>query len=218
MCLASPTLLTHPSPRGFLPLAISCCEGPRVADHSLLDSWQSSSNAGDELASGAQPLSSWPSPYHSNSNQISPRRREHAVQPPPLTTALNNSQFQGLGLGLGAAYSPAPLSTTSLSSPFTHGQSPVVASPGGLALGSSPMSSRQYNVPYNPQDWGPVGHSSVNPGQQSYPQANNMLRIVPQPRSSGPHSGLIPVLYSMPLSIIVAIDNVGSSSPELKKA
>ncbi|PYI34443.1 hypothetical protein BP00DRAFT_443776 [Aspergillus indologenus CBS 114.80] len=150
--------------------------------------WQSSSNAGDELASGAQPLSSWPDPYHSNSNQISPRRREHAVQPPPLTTALNNSQFQGLGLGLGAAYSPAPPSTTSLSSPFTHGQSPVVASPGGFAPGSSPMSSRQYNVPYNPQDWGPVGHTSVNPGQQTYSQANNMLRIVPQPRSSGPRS------------------------------
>ncbi|RAL17527.1 uncharacterized protein BO97DRAFT_402089 [Aspergillus homomorphus CBS 101889] len=50
------------------------------------------------------------------------------------------------------------------------------------------MSSRQYTVPYNPQDWGPVGNTSINTGQQTYPQANNMLRIVPQPRSSGPHS------------------------------
>ncbi|PYH45297.1 uncharacterized protein BP01DRAFT_356782 [Aspergillus saccharolyticus JOP 1030-1] len=153
-----------------------------------MNSWQSSSNAGDELSSGVQPLSSWPSPYSSASHQVSPRRREHAVQPPPLTTAFSSSQFQGLGLGLGAGYSPTPLSTTSLSSPFTHGQSPVVASPGGVAIGSSPMSSRQYNVPYNPQDWGPVGHTAINTGQQTYPQTNNMLRIVPQPRPLGSHS------------------------------
>lgn len=42
-----------------------------------------------------------------------------------------------------------------------------------------------YNVPYNPQDWGPVGGASA---QVPYPQSNNMLRIVPQQQRT--HSGL----------------------------
>ncbi|KAI9375290.1 hypothetical protein BJX61DRAFT_539951 [Aspergillus egyptiacus] len=107
------------------------------------------------------------------------------MQPPPLNTSLNTQQFHGLGVGLGGGYASTPLSTTSLSSPFT--QSPAVNS-SGAALGSSPMASRQYNVPYNPQDWGPVshGHGSLNVGQQAYQQSGNMLRIVPQHRSVVP--------------------------------
>ncbi|PWY87602.1 hypothetical protein BO70DRAFT_287129 [Aspergillus heteromorphus CBS 117.55] len=50
------------------------------------------------------------------------------------------------------------------------------------------MASRQYSMPYNPQDWAPVGNRSINAGQSPYPQQNNMLRIVSQPRSSGAHS------------------------------
>ncbi|PYH93005.1 hypothetical protein BO71DRAFT_484964 [Aspergillus ellipticus CBS 707.79] len=154
-----------------------------------MNRWRSSSNAGDEPLSSAYPPSGWPTPHTTTSNQPSPSRREHAVQPPPLTTALSGPQFQGLGLALGAGYSSTPLSTTSLSSPFTQGHSPAVASPGGAAIGSSPMASRQYSsMPYNPQDWGPVGNRSINAGQSTYPQPNNMLRIIPQPRSTGAHS------------------------------
>ncbi|KAE8358405.1 hypothetical protein BDV27DRAFT_69836 [Aspergillus caelatus] len=46
------------------------------------------------------------------------------------------------------------------------------------------MASRQYNVPYNPQDWGPVGGS----GQSTYPQTNNMTRIISQSRQAGSHA------------------------------
>ncbi|KAJ5606105.1 hypothetical protein N7510_008886, partial [Penicillium lagena] len=107
----------------------------------------------------------------------SPIRREYAVQPPLLTTALSGSQFQGHGALL------TPLSSTSLSSPFTltQGQSPCVSSPGNTrSASSSSMSSRQaaaYNVPYNPRDWGPAGGASA---QGAYPPMNNMVRIVPQ--------------------------------------
>lgn len=38
-----------------------------------------------------------------------------------------------------------------------------------------------YNVPYNPQDWGPVGGESNN----------DIPRIVPQQSLNGPHSGLL---------------------------
>ena len=110
------------------------------------------------------------------------------MQPPPLTTSFNNPQFQGqgLGVGLGAGYLATPLSTTSLSSPFIH--SPAVNSAGG-PLGSSPMASRQYNAPYNPQDWGPVHNVPINTGQSPYAQSGNMLRVVPQHRYAAPEPG-----------------------------
>ncbi|KAE8372901.1 hypothetical protein BDV26DRAFT_273203 [Aspergillus bertholletiae] len=140
-------------------------------------SWWPPNSVGDE-----QP--SWPTPHASTSNQPSPSRREHALQPPPLTTTLNGPQFHGLGVTLGGNYSSTPLSTTSLSSPFTHGQSPATHTPGGIGVGSSSMASRQYNVPYNPQDWGPVGGS----GQPTYPQTNSMTRVISQSRQTGSHS------------------------------
>lgn len=135
------------------------------------------------LTSGHPSESGWSPTAVNLSNQPSPSRREYAVQPPRLATALSGHQLQGLGVGAG--YASTPLSTTSLSSPFTQGQSPRVPSPGNLA-GSSPMASRQssYNVPYNPRDWGPV-----TGGQSTYPHTNNsMLRVVPQPQH-GSHPG-----------------------------
>ncbi|KAL4976642.1 hypothetical protein BDW66DRAFT_150803 [Aspergillus desertorum] len=120
------------------------------------------------------------------------------MQPPPLTTSFNTHQFQGqgLGVGLGAGYLSTPLSTTSLSSPFT--QSPAVNS-AGTALGSSPMASRQYNAPYNPQDWGPVNNGPMNAGQSPYSQSGNMLRVVSQHRyAAQPELSSPPPPYSPP--------------------
>lgn len=137
---------------------------------------------------------SWPTPHASTSNQPSPSRREHALRPPPLTTTLSGPQFHGLGVALGGNYSSTPLSTTSLSSPFTQGQSPATNISGGVGTGSSSMASRQYNVPYNPQDWGPVGVS----GQSTYPQTNSMTRIISQSRQAGSHAGLLSPFFIFP--------------------
>ncbi|KAJ6089761.1 hypothetical protein N7467_004977 [Penicillium canescens] len=145
-----------------------------------MNSWLGSNHAADE-----QPLSNhypgWSSTAASPSNQQSPGRREHAVQPPLLTTALSGPQYQGLGAGLGLT--PTPLSSTSLSSPFTHGQSPCVPSSiNGRSVSSSSMASRNaYNVPYNPQDWGPPGR----PSAQGYLQPGSMHRVTPQ-RNNNP--------------------------------
>ncbi|KAL2823929.1 hypothetical protein BDW59DRAFT_91191 [Aspergillus cavernicola] len=158
-----------------------------------MNSWRSSSNTGDDPSSSPYSASNgWPTPRTVTSNQPSPSRREYAVQPPPLNTAFNNQQqFHGLGVGLGAGYASTPLSTTSLSSPFTH--SPAVNSSAGTSLGSSPMASRQYNVPYNPQDWGPVSHVPMPASQPTYPQSGNMLRVVSHGhRSVVPQSELSP--------------------------
>lgn len=110
------------------------------------------------------------------SNQTSPNRRELAVQPPLLTTSLSGPQFHHVN---------TPLSTTSLSSPFTQNHSPYVASPanGRSASSSSSMASRQpanYSVPYNPQDWGPMGGAPV---QAPYHQSNSVPRVAPQQRT-----------------------------------
>jgi hypothetical protein len=51
------------------------------------------------------------------------------------------------------------------------------------------MTSRQYNVPYNPQDWGPVSGAALN-GHATYQQTNSMLRVVSHPRQVAGHSGL----------------------------
>ncbi|KAL4960474.1 uncharacterized protein BDV14DRAFT_192962 [Aspergillus stella-maris] len=94
------------------------------------------------------------------------------MQPPPLTTSFNNHQFQGqgLGVGLGAGYLSTPISTTSLSSPFTQ----------------------------SPADWGPVHHGSVSANQSPYSQSNNMVRIVPQHRYANPEMASPPPPYSPP--------------------
>lgn len=157
-------------------------------DWPCLCSWfSSSSNAGEAHHS----RSGWSTtPIGTVSNQPSPSRREHAVQPPPLTTALSDHQFQGLGVALGSGYASTPLSTTSLSSPFTQSQSPCVSSPSSAAVAPSPMAPRHYNVPYNPRDWGPVSSSSsANSGQSAYPQpssSNSLRRSVRRPPQNDP--------------------------------
>ncbi|KAL4990609.1 hypothetical protein BDW68DRAFT_154063 [Aspergillus falconensis] len=160
-----------------------------------MNSWRSPSNTGDDPSSSPYTANTgWPTPR----SQPSPGRREYAMQPPPLTTSFNTHQFQGqgLGVGLGAGYLSTPLSTTSLSSPFT--QSPAVNS-AGAALGSSPMASRQYNAPYNPQDWGPVNNGPMNAGQSHYSQSGNTLRVVSQHRyAAQPELSSPPPPYSPP--------------------
>ncbi|KAJ5322411.1 hypothetical protein N7452_010700 [Penicillium brevicompactum] len=121
--------------------------------------------------------------------QQSPGHREHAVQPPVLTTALNGPQYQGLGLA------QTPLSTTTLSSPFVHGQSPYIPPPAVERPAPPPsMASRNaYNVPYNPQDWGPPGRSQA----QSYAPPNTMRRTPQRTDPDGPLSSPPPP-YSPP--------------------
>jgi len=180
-----------PLPRGSV---VQPCQSilftapPGDTDWVSLCSWfSSSSNAGEAHHS----RSGWsPIPTGTVSNQPPSSRREHAVQPPPLTTALSGHQFQGLGVALGPGYASTPLSTTSLSSPFTQSQSPCVSSPSSAAVAPSPMASRHYNVPYNPRDWGPVNSSSsANSGQSAYPHSsssNSLRRSVHRPPQNDP--------------------------------
>ncbi|KAJ5086583.1 hypothetical protein NUU61_007890 [Penicillium alfredii] len=139
-----------------------------------MNNWLASTHAGDEQPLNNHRYPNWSSP--GSSNQRSPGHREHAIQPPLLTTAFNGPQFQVLTAGPAST----PLSSTSLSSPFTHGQSPCVPSSANARSAPSPaMASRHpsaYNVPYNPQDWGPMGGASA---RGSY-QPSNMHRAVPQ--------------------------------------
>lgn len=154
----------------YLFLQETYLEAMAILTHAF-SSWLASNHAGDE-----QQYSGWSSTPANN--QPSPNRREHAVQPPLLTTALSGSQFH---------HASTPLSSTSLSSPFTQGHSPYVASPvNARSAPSSSMVSRQsaaYNVPYNPQDWGPMGGNSA---QAQYSQSSNVHRISPQQTS---HAG-----------------------------
>ena len=97
---------------------------------------------------------------------LSPRRRQRAPQPPSLlTTCLGNAQSAGLGLSVNGQ---TPVSTTSLSSPFSVHQpsSPYPASPAGALRRVSPMATRSaagFNAPYNPQQWGSMSNSSPVP-------------------------------------------------------
>ena len=95
---------------------------------------------------------------------LSPRRRQHAVQPPNLlTTSLGNARNAGLGVG---GVSQTPISTTSLSSPFSasaYPQSPNPASPGSAMRGTSPLTFRSNtgsSAAYNPQQWGPLNNDA----------------------------------------------------------
>lgn len=104
------------------------------------------------------------------------------MQPPLLTTALSSSQYQGPGGGLGLTPTPGSSTSSSLSSPFVRGSSPCVSSPAtGRPAPSSSMASRNaYNIPYNPQDWGPPGRSQA----QGYAQAGSTHRA-PQRNNAG---------------------------------
>jgi hypothetical protein len=88
-----------------------------------------------------------PPPRPGDGQQLSPRR-SHAANLPSLTT--------NLPVGPPNAHLLTPLSTTSLSSPFTAGH-PRSYSPssGALDRGVSPMAARMasYSVQYNPSEW-----------------------------------------------------------------
>ncbi|OQD64978.1 hypothetical protein PENPOL_c006G08234 [Penicillium polonicum] len=159
-----------------------------------MNSWLGANHAGVEQPPNNH-YSGWSSTAASPSNQPSPGRREHAVQPPLLTTALSGPQYQGLGAGLGLT--PTPLSSTSLSSPFTHGLSPAVPSPiNGRSVSSSSMASRNaYNVPYNPQDWGPPGRPQA---RAPYLQPGSMHRVTPQRNNPDVSLSPPPPPYSPP--------------------
>lgn len=91
----------------------------------------------------------------------SPRRRRHVAQPPTLlTTTLGNAHISSHA---GRANPQTPISTTSLSSPFSvhqalpYSASPYPSSPSSAMRGSSPMvpqATSSINAAYNPQQWG----------------------------------------------------------------
>lgn len=111
-----------------------------------------------------------------------PRRRQHAVQPPTLlTTTLGNAHNANWGTG-----THTPISTTSLSSPFSIYQpSPYPVSPAAAMRGTSPsihQAPASFSAPYNPQQWGPLGGpptSSSSPASRplGIRQANQSTRV-----------------------------------------
>lgn len=89
-------------------------------------------------------------------------RRQHLGQPPTLlTTSSGGLPTRHLHIPSGPQ---TPLSTTSLSTPFSsYPSSSLVLSPGAEARPSSPMATRSppsLNTPYNPQQWGPLSSST----------------------------------------------------------
>jgi hypothetical protein len=159
-----------------------------------LTSWSRSSQSspgvpGAEPSRGSHPAVNL-SPSQAGDAFQHARRRENAVRPPTLVTSLNIPRHQGPGPGLSTSYTSTPISTTALSSPFSRSQ-PHLPSPGGAIRGSSPMAQGRsnYNVPYNPQEWGPMASSSPRAGPIPYLQASNEVQTVQPlslPRSSGP--------------------------------
>lgn len=128
----------------------------------------------------------------------SPRRRQQAVQPPNLlTTSLGNARNAGLGIG---GIGQTPLSSTSLSSPFSaRPQSPYVHSPGGASRGASPMALRSqssFSGTYNPQQWGPVGNgSSISSSTAEHRQAQSSRVLALAPRPVGPDGNVKSTQY-----------------------
>ena len=108
----------------------------------------------------------------------SSRRRQHALQPPSLlTTSLENARNSG------GTFVQTPLSTTTLSSPFSG----LPQSPGGAMRGVSPMALRSQNSftgVYNPQQWEPLTNSSPNSslaGDQRQVQSSRVVALAPRP-------------------------------------
>ncbi|OKL60082.1 hypothetical protein UA08_04711 [Talaromyces atroroseus] len=131
-------------------------------------------------------------------------RRNHAIQPPALTTSLNvNNQYRqshSAGATLGFMSSPA----TSLSSPFSqHPQSAAyLPSPGAAQRGTSPMplrlSSSSYGgAPYNPQEWGPMNVVTSPQTGQVAPSRSHAIRTMQQ----------------QPLPVLRSSDNMPSPPP-----
>ncbi|KAI4140747.1 MAG: hypothetical protein LQ340_007805, partial [Diploschistes diacapsis] len=120
---------------------------------------------------------------------LSPLRRQHAVQPPTLlTSSPNNARGHGHGLGLSGGQTP--LSTTSLSSPFSHqASSPYQVSPAGGTPAMPASSSAVYAAPYNPRQWGRIagdGMADVGPTATLSPlharQSSGNMQYAPRPR------------------------------------
>ena len=87
---------------------------------------------------------------------LSPLRRRHVAQPPTLlTTSLSNAHSLGHGLGLNGGQTP--VSTTSLSSPFSQqNHSPYLSSPAAATPSMLTSSPAAYAAAYNPQQWGRI--------------------------------------------------------------
>ena len=125
---------------------------------------------GGALPASASAMSS-PYPFGLSADQgavPSPRRQRPGQPPSLLTTSLTNAQNLGHGLALGGQ---TPLSTTSLSTPFSaYSSSPYPLSPGGASRGSSPMALRSaagFSAPYNPQQWGRLNSNDSSPSVSS---------------------------------------------------
>lgn len=104
-------------------------------------------------------------PTTTGAPHLQPSRRQHVDRPPTLlTTALSAAHNQNPGL---SAASPHPLSTTSLSAPFSpYPSSPHPPSSTTEMRGSSPMATRtqaSFSAPYNPQQWGLSASSTSTP-------------------------------------------------------
>lgn len=120
------------------------------------------------------------------------RRRQQALRPPNLlTTSLGNARNAGLGIG---GNGHTPISTTSLSSPFSG----FPQSPGGAMRGTSPMALRSqasFSGTYNPQQWGPLSNSSTTSpatGDHRHSQASRAVALAPRPVGPDGKLGTIP--------------------------
>ena len=123
-------------------------------------------------------------PFPAEIGTTAARRRQHPGQPPSLrTTSLGYARNAGV-----AAPPATPLSTTSLSSPFSaNPQSAYPASPGGAMRGVSPMNFRTLNAAYNPQQWGPVNNASHSSLAAEHRQNTHSTRApLLAPRLVGP--------------------------------
>ncbi|KAJ9374547.1 hypothetical protein DTO282F9_8421 [Paecilomyces variotii] len=150
-----------------------------------MNSRYTASNAGAEPPQSPYPVGL--SPASAGAWNQPSRRRRDVVQPPALTTSFNGPLNPGLGVALNVGYTPTPLSTTSLSSPFSQSQSTYLPSPGGATRGSSPMAPRNlssYTAPYNPREWGPVGSALSNAGSAAYSPDNGNRAPQPPPQQS----------------------------------
>ena len=92
-----------------------------------------------------------------------PPSRQTPNRPPTLlTTSLGNARNAGLGVG---GLVQTPISSTTLSGPFSaYPQYPYPQSPATMR-GTSPMASRSasaFTGQYNPQQWGAVNEASPN--------------------------------------------------------
>ncbi|KAI4263506.1 MAG: hypothetical protein L6R42_001355 [Xanthoria sp. 1 TBL-2021] len=115
-----------------------------------------------------------------------PSRRHVGQFPTLLTTTFAGPHPQNLAIPSGLQ---TPLSTTSLSTPFSaYPSSAYSLSSSAEAGASSPMATRSrptFNAPYNPQQWGPLRSSTSSPLEEAtrtrHPsQSNRLARFAPR--------------------------------------